>query len=118
MERMIRTLTIGCTLFLLVCVAGCGNQYHDKLIGTWSTDIPGVSTITLNKDGTGTLTYAGFGKSTAKSIKWRLNGSNWIMNMDGKDSGAFIKSADENKINFHDPAGKGRQDFSFTRVKK
>src|SRR5579864_1435974 len=107
MERMIRTLTIGCTLFLLVCVAGCGNQYHDKVIGTWDSDMPFNPRFTFNKDGTGTMSVNVLGKSASKSIKWRLNGSNLIFNLDGKDSGALIKSADENKISLHDPAAKG-----------
>jgi hypothetical protein len=116
MARLLRTMTIGCSFFILVAVSGCGNQYHDKLIGTWDTDIAPLNPrFTFNKDGTGTISY---GKLATKSIKWRLNGNNLIFSVDGgKDSGALIKKADENRIDLHDPAAPGKKDFSFTRVK-
>jgi hypothetical protein len=41
MERLFRTMTLGCVAILFLAVAGCSNQYHDKLIGTWDSDQPG-----------------------------------------------------------------------------
>jgi hypothetical protein len=115
MQRLFRTMTMGCVAILFLALAGCGNQYYDKMVGTWNSDQPGNPTFTLNKDGTGTMSALGI----TKNIKWRMNGSNWIVNLDGKDLGALIKSAEENKIHLHDPQGPpGSKDFYFTRVTK
>jgi hypothetical protein len=116
MNQLIRTMSIGFFAVLTVVLVGCGNQYKDKVIGTWDTTMPFNPRITFAKDGTGSMTVNVGNKSATKQFTWRLNGNNLILNLDGKDSGGLIKSADENKIVLNDPDVKA--DFTFTRVKK
>ncbi|SRR6266511_1113072 len=112
MQRLFRTMIMCCAACSLVIVAGCANKYYDKLVGTWDSDQPGKPRFTLNKDGSGTITAMG----VTKNITWRMNGSNWIVNLDGKDMGAIVKSAEANTITLHDPQPPGTT-FTFTRVK-
>jgi len=103
-----------CAVAILSC-AGCGNPYTDKVIGTWETKEPFDWTLTIQKDGTGTQKVSIAGKTVTKNMTWRLNGNNLIFKMDGKETGALIKSIDENKMHTNDPAAK--MDVIFTRVK-
>lgn len=102
---------------VLTRVRGNSNSYHDKLIGTWDSDMPFNPRLTFAKDGAGAMSVSVQGKTATKDFKWRLNDNNLIFTLDGKDMGALITSAEKNKINLHDPAAPGKKDFSFTRVK-
>lgn len=112
---MTRTVSALMAL-LLFAAAGC-NKYHDKVIGTWDSDLPMSPRFTFNKDGTGEMSVPSVPLAPRQSFTWRLNGSNLIFTLGGKDSGFLIKSADEQKMHVNDPAEKGKQDFTFTRVK-
>ncbi len=116
MKAPIRLVAIGFCACLFVALPGCGNKYHDKVIGTWDTDMPFQPRITLSKDGTGSMSVNVGGQSVSKAIKWRLNGSNLILTVEGKDLGGVIKSAEDQKIVLNDPDA--MQDVIFTRVKQ
>lgn len=73
-------LTICAVLFtglMILCsvfVAGCISSEQDKIIGTWTSNIPGAtSTLKFNQDGTGTMTASidGYENMALTSpIKW------------------------------------------------
>jgi hypothetical protein len=114
-ERAIRFVTLGCCALLVLAIVGCSNPYQEKVIGTWDTTLPFNPKLTLNKDGSGSMAVSVPGQTVTKQLRWRLNGSNLILTVDGKDMGGVIKSADDQKIILNDPDVK--QDFTFTRVK-
>src|ERR1043165_343708 len=100
--------------FLAFGVAGCGNKYDQKVIGVWEWKISGVPvTVTINKDGTGSLK----GPAEEKKVTWRIQrGNNFVFNDGGKDSGFLIESADDNTIQGSDPQAPG-QKIVWTRKK-
>src|SRR5688572_25543899 len=114
---MKRWTTFGTSIalaFFCVTFAGCKN-YKEKVVGTWKGNAFGISSITLEKGGTGTMTSMKKGVETTDSMEWRLNGSNLIFKFGGREYGAIIKSVDDDKMVLHDT--EAGQYFTFTRVK-
>ena len=104
------TLPMG---FLLFALTACTNQYQEKVVGTWETDMPFNPKFVLAKDGTGTMSVSANGQTVTKTLTWRLNRSNLIFTLDGKDMGGVIKSIDDKKMVLNDPDVK--KDTTWTR---
>src|ERR1043165_904891 len=115
MERIIRATGFVCIAVLALVVPGCGNRYHDQVVGTWETNMPLNPKFVLAKDGTGTISVSAAGQNVSKAITWRLNGNNLIFKVDGKESGGLIKSIDDKTMILNDPDVK--KDATWTRVK-
>jgi hypothetical protein len=117
-KRSVVRVTIPLCAVLLVAISGCGSPYQDKVVGTWDTTFPGISSMTFNKDGTGKISLANGG---LKSLTWRLQKSNnMVLKVEGepKELGFLIQSADENKIVATDPAvNQGKTEFYLTKHK-
>lgn len=106
---------VACAALLTLAVVGCGPQISKtQVVGKWQWNVgPGTLLVTLEKDGTGSLT----GPTGAQSITWRIQkGNNFVFNHNGKDSGFLIESADENTIRGSDPQAPG-QPIVWTRQK-
>ena len=114
MARLVSFVAVCLTLLVLTFVSGCTSPYQEKVVGTWDTDMPGNPKITMAKGGTGSIAVTAMGQTTSKNMTWRLRGSNLIFNIDGKDMGGVIKSADEKRLVLNDPDVK--KDFNFTRA--
>jgi hypothetical protein len=97
---------------LLAAQAGCTSPYQDKVIGTWETELTEFPFLSIAADGTGTVMRSS-GERT--SMTWRLNGSNLIFTIDGKEGGGLIKNMEADKFLLNDAAMK--KDFTFKRKK-
>lgn len=107
-DRILKSASVFVlALFLAVGVSGCGNQYEDKVVGTWTWKVGGGALlVTINKDHTGTMK----GPIGEKKLTWRIQrGNNFVFNDGGKDLGFVIDSADANTIQGSDPQAPGQK---------
>jgi hypothetical protein len=92
-------------LFLTFGLTGCNSKYTEEMPGVWQWNISGVPlTVTLNKDGTGSLR----GPMGEKKMKWRIQrGNNFVFTEGGKDSGFLIDSIENGTLKGRDPSAPG-----------
>jgi hypothetical protein len=112
-----RTLMRGLCLCVLLVAAGCGGRHARNLPGTWETDLPHSPTFTFEADGSGVRRVQRSDKVETKPIRWRVDGNNLVVTVDGRNLGGLIKKppvGDEMVV--YDSAV--NKNFTFRRVEK
>jgi len=80
---MLKQFAPVAAIVMMAAAAGCAKQ--DPAVGTWSTTTPGGKTasMTLAKDGTGTLSFPGMAMLDNKPITWTNEDKKVTLTLEG-----------------------------------